>query len=1107
MALKYTPKGTDTNTSGLPPVVSATNGSSARKYVAKDQVRNVPPAASAPSNSEFVVTQAVSLKTLASVVDSVAAHARDSLSATRSAVEQVVPSSKPNGRPAPVFSDVDLTHYQKSIVDGASARSSVSENNVARTKRLAREVVSKSLMSFVPPKTRSDVSSGNTAVPEIDHISVGFDKTKGVVDCFFTTMVFDIPASKVENGQIKAIRIFRADSDSPTFFRTPASLSVHGVDTLSALGRRNRTKNGSPVTKYESSLNDSEIKNSLSDLSGIDPLTGVRRGTKTSSHSSNSELTAARTFSSFDSVAGDLSSFVNPNDFVGIDRSVANDPKSLRNLQVQNPGSVVGKQRSVVSVGKSIFVDNTDRIGAESLRQTRKDFSLKTNIVVGAQNKLGFKEIAFVSPDKLSSRRIGDVNEYTFEDLTVTYGRSYKYYILTVDSNMNESGRSRMVQVDVEAIRVPESPKRVVAANVNGVVSLTISVDDLFVEKFEIYRKEVDPGYKKEDQALFPSVSSPNGFVVENVIRQRNANDFLQIGESLNGKAAGSNFFDRSTRLGMQYVYRIYSVDVFGNKSERPNEVTVFVPDPSRKVTSLRKPSILVEIDSSTNRTKVTMTSNDSRVVSLFLGRRDVTIGQQAFVPPGEVSHVKLGNPGPVGANSFLDVRVSNMTKDIAWNGFFDATSGPVVFIDKTAQIDRMYQYRVYGVDKFGNMTPYEISSKVFVVNRQMLNAPLNLSGTLSIGENGRPLALTLTWDDGNLDVSAEDRLGNRQDLQDTSVRTLYQVERRRSSEDSWKEFPLVEGRTLVDIVQPEDQSVLSPPYLPENLRVNEKYIYRVSAYQTGSFISNFCPPIETFIAAPVLSPVNFRLTAPNTKKRPFYIVINWNTDRQSGAVDRWEIERAAINNMAAAKLNPNRPSDFSSIVFSPYRTVYLESSRFRERNDDENPSLDQTATQSGLVTGQHHFIDSNVDFGNTYFYRIRAIPAVGDAQSDWVYKGMKVTDETFEKKLDSLITPVETKTLIETLAPVSVKTSYLSPTEDPVTSLALNILKEPPAPTSVVIRTPAIAVTPPPPPPAIAAASTVVASSPLAKAIVPPPPPAPTVYSIQTTISRKFGR
>jgi hypothetical protein len=1006
---------TGVNISKGKPRASLTNGSSARKFIAKDLVSNNSKDENSRSNAEHVVEQAAGLKTVSMVVSAAASAARDSLQNVRDVIDSTKPNTQGDARKlVPSFSEDDLVVSQNNLAQATTDRIGPVPGEIStRLTNSAWDIFGQSLPAFVPPRDGADSDPPNTVTPDIESVSIDIDKKKGAIDCFYSTITFNVPVAAVQSGQIRAIRIFRAEINNPTFLNASGRLTARALDILRADPNRSRSKNQNYVSDFENRLAEAGIDNAVTALNAVDPVIGIRTGAQSASLIDPTHLSSISKIGGDDRVMSDLASFIKPDGLDGIDRSVSQDLKSIANLVRNNPHLALDPIQDVAPAGRMLFVDSSSRMGTAQLRQVRDSFSENTGVVITPPNVQKFKEIAFVSPDdtkRLRDQIFGDVISYSFDDPTVLYGRSYKYYVVTVDKNMHESTRSRIVQVNVDGLRVPDFPKRISGYVINGAISLNMIVEDGLVEKFEIYRREDSvPVSRQISSKEIVVMGSSTGFSVDKSTRVKLGNNFLQVGEASNNGASGGVFYDRTVKSGQRYTYRVYSVDIFGNKSESPREISIYVPNTSLKFVELRKPSILTQVDAKTNKVRVTIDVEDSRITSVFLGRRDLTLSQQAFVPPGEPNSILLGTPRSALARSrFLGSRIAGEERDTAWTGYFEVTPGdPIQFIDHTSAVDHMYQYRVYGIDRFGNKTPFEISKPLLVDNLPLVNEPINLSSSLDVGADGRIRNVRLSWNDGNIDISAESLLGNQQDLLDTSVRTLYQVQRRRGSEDTWHDFPLIENRFIDDPVI--DLSGSSPPkFRPDFLRSNETYVYRVAAIQTGSFISNYSVPIMIDVTIPVADPQNFRITTPSTKQQPFYVVLNWDTPIFSGEIDHWEIERAVVNNLAAARLNLSNPADFKDLDFKPFRSVFLESSRFREATDDQNQAVDRSAAFPDLFTGQHHYLDASVQFGNSYFYRIRAVPTFSVSPSNWTYRGVKVTDESFEKKQDPVTSPKE---------------------------------------------------------------------------------------------------
>lgn len=983
------------------------------------------------SNGEHLVEQASSMKGVAMVAEQVATAARESLQLARAQITT-----------APSLFSLDIRETLSNFTENdlANSRDLKAKELVARlpigfldTGRISGDLY-KRLPSSVFKTRVQDVAprTFNPAVPQLDNVRVEMSKNKGTVDCFFSTLKFSLPLSQVWDGRVKAVRIFRSTILNPIFQRgAPPVITLHGMEKLSVDKMRSRSKSNDLLGTMEHRFREAGILNAISVLNPIDPETNLRISTNASDASAQPLKNPAAGSSVLPGAIPHIESFMDPVKFGNIDSGVAQDLNVLKNIRNQDPAG------SIPSLAPFTTLNVFSPLKQGLLNKTQvKDLQPNSLafLAVDSNNFAEFREIAFVSLDKLKSKIVGDHIEYTHSDESVGYGRGYRYYVLSVDKDMVESIRSRIVDVTIEGLRIPERPKRVFAYNISDAVAMNIIVDDQLVEKFEIFRKSADTSFGRNDRLVSFDVGNIKGFNTGNSISSKLENNYIRIGESLNGtRQTGATFYDRRVTPGRKYSYRVYSVDVFGNKSESPYEFEMYLPEQKRP-NELLKPSLTVEIDAQTNKARVSFRCNDARVSSLFLARRDLTIKQKAFTTPGQVNIIKLGAPtSGHSAIQFEDVVLRGDNKDTIWTGYFPNDTNDNVFIDRTVSIDHVYQYQVYGIDKFGNATPYEVSKPVMIIRRPLIDAPLNLLAEVIQGPQFTVGGIKLSWQDGNVDISSEDRLGNRGDLGNSSVRTLYQIERRRVGEERWIEFPMIEDKQFFDpsesTAAPVTRKTLSSRigieharFRPPLVEANQTYVYRVKALQTGSYQSNYGNFVEVFAALLVSSPTNFRLKASDTKISPFYIVLNWDTPNGSGVVDKWEIERSVVNNFAANKLNVKNPRDFQSLHFQPFRVVFHESSRFRANAVDIVNKGRQLKREfkppATIFTGDHQFQDTSVSFGNTYFYRIRAV-ALNGVQSPWVYRGLKLTEESFERKIVPFIGSDMKKSLAQNFTPV----------------------------------------------------------------------------------------
>jgi hypothetical protein len=572
-----------------------------------------------------------------------------------------------------------------------------------------------------------------------------------------------------------------------------------------------------------------------------------------------------------------------------------------------------------------------------------------------------------------------------------------------------------IVTIIIDGMRVPANPKNVIISSDGNSVTIFSIVDDQFVEKFEIWKKDIQPSLAKRE------------FVVT-----KNSNGFSLVDEIPNGDHnSGANWIDNNVVPGHSYIYRVYSVDIFGNKSESPFEGKVVVPELSPDVDkSLTTPSILAEVDAKTLKVVVTMICNDPNVKDLQLERRDLTINQENFVSPNNSSRIIMGSARFKHSSYLIGERVQDQDNVGMWNGWINNVQGGVKFIDRLTSFDRTYQYRVHGIDRAGHKTSYGYSDPVLVFRKPMINSPVNFSASFETGSDGSIHGVNISWQSSSLDTSSEQIIGSQNALVDTSVRMLYQLQRQKVG-DRWLNFNMIAETSYFDPVV-GFSGAIAPEFRPPFLEVNTQYNYRLQAVLSGGFISNTVSQISVFVGNVVGTPQNFVLRTPDPRVRPFYVMLNWDTSTASGIVDHWDIERCEVNNFAAARINSKNPDEFGNLNFKPFRTVYSESSRFRSFWGD---ILFKDYT-SQIFTGQHCFMDSRIVFGNSYFYKITAVDSRGNRSSP-AYRGIKITYPSYEKMSSQVFSSDDIVQLTNNLVPVRMAFGIFS--EPPLDSMSLN--------------------------------------------------------------------
>lgn len=988
-------------------VAPFSKGVSSRKFIGKSNVDTPTTRRKSSSNSDFIVNSASGVKVLSSIVDGAAQSARQSLEELDMLVKRSVENDEGDERrrdKGTQFVNSDLKSLQKVFSDGILSKiNSSAEENVdikEMMKSSAKRAVVGSLAGASMKKRIGTSSTINRATPAIDYAKLCMGN-RGSLDKFSVKLVFTVDANVLNEQDVKAFRIFRAKKIIPESTRNVRTrLSLRGIDEISSTVQRTRNKNfGKDVTSYQSRLDANGIDNMLSQTVIVDDITG-NRSALTSASASLSNLNSRKrdTRSSDDAILKDISSFIDVKKISsGIDKSVAEDLKSMRNIQVQNPELKLMTNLNDIVGRASPNRDVIGKLGLQQIKNIREASIVKNGLVSNSRGS-GYAEIATLPLSRLKKKSVDRFVEFSFTDETVEFGNSYSYYITSVDATMVESSRSRIIKMTVESVIPPKTPKRMTAKFDRPFMLLSILADDdaSLVEKFEIYRKEENTNKQITDYPEIKVVNGKHGFSVEMEKRSTIDTGYVQVGETVNGKYGGSFFRDTTVVEGKRYSYRAYSVDIFGNKSQQPKIASVFAND-GRTIVDLEKPTLMAEVDPKTRMMKVTMHSDDERIISLFLERKDLTTHERAFKSMKQPSHARMGQCSNPSKGCKTEEDVLMRSDDNAWNGHFLRKDGDITFIDKASRVDHTYQYRVYGVDRFGNRSPCAITQALLITRRAMVNEPVNVRAEFSNGK------MDLTWDDANIDVDPETRIGNRSDFENNSVNTLFQVERKRVGQEIWQQFPLTEKNFLEDRVAMNKDEIL-PKYRPEFLEIDANYLYRVAVYQTGGFISNFSLPLRVGTFTDVMQPSNFRVKTCDQKCEPFYTALNWNTPDESGVVERWMIERAEVNNFAAATLNSSNVEDIANLEFEHINDVFRESSRSRSRIDDvrDGETADKIR-KNKVLTAQHNYIDSDVRFGNTYFYRLTAFGLNDGNSSEPLIRGIKLSDAEFDSKLNAV--------------------------------------------------------------------------------------------------------
>lgn len=944
-------KETSINVDADVPKESFTNASAARKFVSPDvgAVR-----IKGKSNASIFVDDMGDYVSANQAFNELIARSQKELADTRESLANQTASQEEKTQEQ---IEAERARKAKELEDKLSQSSAT--GNASSTSNDVSSVAA-SIFGQQTTSQTSVIHNGN--IPIVDYITLDMQKNKGTIDCFFVKIKFSIKKSFVDSGEIRAIKIRRALDKDAKFTRPIQPISLRGMEKLSTLRSRTRTKTHDQLGSMQLRMQESGIQ---TEINGISLLTGVR-------------LT---------------NSFYEVSNLYSNDRSVAENENAQRNIEANRTRSQQQQQQQ-----KSDF------------KRTIDDFEANNDVKSTVTNTEdgSFKQICLFSLDKLKQKKIGDYYEYEIIDDTISYGKAYYYEVFTIDNNMLESLRTKLVNIKVEGIRVPERPKNVVTSTDGKTVTLQITVDDQLVEKFEVHRKT-----SRNDDKTFRMIST-----------------FIN-----SSKESGGMFSDRDVTPGVRYTYRIYSVDLFGNKSESAAESSVYVADRTTKFLDLLTPTISAEVDKNTKGMKLSFECRDERVVSLFIARKDLTLGNKAFTAPSDVNFLKFGQANHAeGQKRFEGLKYTEGINGGSWTGYFNNKFVDMSFVDTTVHLDRTYKYSIYGVDKFGNKTSSAFSDYVMVLNRRLINSPANLQAAClteresDLSNKKVVTGIQLKWEETNLDKSAEDMQSSQDQKSATQVKTMYQVERKKKGEEKWMLFPMITEAQYFDTTYREKVSDL--PYRPEFLNLNEEYTYRVKAVQSGVFYSNYSNNVSIYCGLGILEPEDFTLKCSDIYARPLYVALNWYTSENSITTDRWEIQRAEVNNFAASQINVRDIAKFSQLNFQKFREVFRNSSRFSSQSvDTVNMNATLNAAQQNTVIdnknsnfyGQHYFQDTSVSMGNTYYYRIRSV-GLDESVSKWVYRAMKLTSPETERFLSSTLSDADRLDLTKNKQSVTIR-------------------------------------------------------------------------------------
>lgn len=879
------------------------------------------------------------IKTLRDAVSSLAIRGTQEVSTVRQAFVTSAP-------PLPVFS----SGSKASFITGFStpttligAATIAATNIVVSTAQFG--LATAPVVAPVPPPR-----------PELDFVEVGTDRATGVLDSFFSRVVFSMATAdlpRVSYFRILRARLGRVSAPVPAFSAmadsTPlASRTKSFESTSNGAFRAAGIGVGNALTTFvaDDTFSKQRVVISSSSLRPLPPVLNTnRRG------SSSAALLSIPN--------GDRSVIENVRFYVNQRTVAPRTPLGLPLFAGQRQGatvlqgSSVGNSTSIISVG----------------------------------NAPGFSEIARIPVSR--GRQVGAFNEFEYIDPSVVYGAGYSYYVVAVSSFGFEGVRTRMV--DAEIVRtIPPSTPVVMFAVLGNVPRFSISCSGSFTDHVEVFRRG---GAVPESVRLL----STQRAMIDRGTPMRMDSGFYHIGDVGVGPARGSPFVDRDVSPGQSLEYRIYSVDSFGLKSATPFSCSVFLPDHG-KVIPLATPAITAEQVTGDRIIRISISCEDSRVTSFVLSRRELTTRENAYKQPTHPDYFRLGVTDPLRARSRSGPAL-NQFSSRAWNGILRAVSGSAQFDDVTIEFDRIYQYSVHGIDLRGNITADAPSSPIFVAVKPVSDAPTGVTGTLVTDQSGNPSGVLIGWSVGTVDFSPLELIGDQDVFAATEKRSVFQVERRLLGSPVWSALPVTTATHFIDPVS----AVQAPKFRPEYALVNSTYDYRVIAMQSGAFISAHTDPVRVIVTPEIFPPSVLAVRSTPTSIRPLSVVVSWQYD--GAFVDGWEIERAATNKVFGSRITSMDSGLARGLPYSAVGRITRESSRAL------GISSIGRAQDPRVFGGNRFFIDRDVSMANSYFYRVRAFDPMGRV-SDWVYGGIQLTDSPFDRKFMSSLSDIEKSAL-----------------------------------------------------------------------------------------------
>ena len=532
---------------------------------------------------------------------------------------------------------------------------------------------------------------------------------------------------------------------------------------------------------------------------------------------------------------------------------------------------------------------------------SRQDLSSRLEGIIRDFEKIAFVDFSkFIIKEKQKQVFVEDsLNvSISFDDKTANWGETVEYFVTAVSEDSEETFQSDVIRILVKDNTSIAQPNLSIHQIDETQILLKISYQEQKqIDNIFIYRRQTE-----EDL------------------------EFLKVAEFFDVQKDFIEFVDQKVRIGRQYTYRVFLEDIHGVMSA-PSEIMTFSSTNIQKSSSnvLRKPTF--NAIQQKNIATINISPNDSKVLYYLIDRRDLSVDERAFIVPGRSTN-KYGGNGWVTNQLFYDrINISSIN-----------------FIDDTVSRGHVYQYRIVGIDRFGNKTGYSYQ-KIEILEGELLKSPTNLRMEIL---REFPFRIKISWDDEN--------------IYDENVKPFYEIQRRTTYTD-FASFPLLKNQFIADEVISDDSLIFVEDLKEEDLKSlpdrnrdvstrsakrvsrsrgvldflkeNFFYFYKVKIVLSEGSVSPFSDELKISTFTKLSPPIGFTISFENPKIKPAVVKLNWVVETNKMKSDHFVIERKIDN---------------SNDIFVPIGKSYFN----------------------------YEFFDRNVQLGKNYVYRIKSVNTLG---------------------------------------------------------------------------------------------------------------------------------